>query len=448
MKCPNCGADIEQNSRFCSYCNSPITIEMQRTQEQLNKSGCPKCGSTNITFKRENQGEVRGKKGKQIVHKTVGFCKDCGYTWYPNTPVNQQKSGSKMWLWVLGWIFIFPVPLTILMLRNKDMKPAIKYGIIAAGWIVYLIIGLAGGGGKNNNTTSNTGGTETSVATDVADTPEDQLKDLTIGDSVTIRGVTITVNSVSDTETSTGSPAFEVSVTYSNHSGKRVSASPYDWTTVLHTGSDKAYVGGKGSFNTESISDGEEWTGVVTLWNEDNSEKIKFESSSLNLAQDKDLSATWLLPNSASKEGTESAEDGIEESKVDDNEETEVKADYVLTADETGEYGRIVTLNANTDMPVDKYLYKIPAGNYKVTTDHKKLAAFSIVKDEIGTEDTDYPEVLQYVGDTAQYLLTAGDDDFNGTAKQEVVITIGEDESISIPGDYTTTVNFYFYKQQ
>ena len=51
----------------------------------------------------------------------------------------------------------------------------------------------------------------------------------------------------------------------------------------------------------------------------------------------------------------------------------EERADYVLTADETGEYGRIVTLNANTDMPVDKYLYKIPAGKYKVTTDHKKL---------------------------------------------------------------------------
>lgn len=134
------------------------------------------------------------------------------------------------------------------------------------------------------------------------------------------------------------------------------------------------------------------------------------------------------------------------------NEETlEESADYVLTADETGEYGRIVTLNANTDMPVDKYLYKIPAGKYKVTTDHKKLAGFSIVKDEIGTEDTDYPEVLQYVeteDGTAGYQLTAGDDDFNGHAKQEVFITIGEDESISIPGDYTTTVKFYFYKQQ
>ena len=370
MKCPNCGADIEQNSRFCSYCNSPITIEMQRTQEQLNKSGCPKCGSTNITFKRENQGEVRGKKGKQIVHKTVGFCKDCGYTWYPNTPVNQQKSGSKMWLWVLGWIFIFPVPLTILMLRNKEMKPAIKYGVIAAGWIVYLIIGLAGGGGKNSNTNTNTnsstGTTDNNVVADVADTPEDQLNDLAIGDSVTIRGVTVTVNSVSDTETSTGSPAFEVSVTYSNHSGKRVSASPYDWTTVLHTGSDKAYVGGKGSFNTESISDGEEWTGVVTLWNEDNSEKIKFESSSLNLAQDKDLSATWLLPYSTSKEGAyEASESAVEESNNQES-QSEESFDFTITVGQAGDYGFENTLNAGTELEETQIVYHIPAGKYKV----------------------------------------------------------------------------------
>ena len=135
-----------------------------------------------------------------------------------------------------------------------------------------------------------------------------------------------------------------------------------------------------------------------------------------------------------------------------DNEETsEESADYILTADETGEYGRIVTLNANTDMPDDKYLYKIPAGKYKVTTDCKKMAVFSIVKDEIGTEDTDYPEVLQYVemeDGNSVYQLTVGDDDFNGHAKQEVYITIGEDESVYITGGNTTTVKFYFYKQQ
>jgi len=122
---------------------------MKREQEQLNKQGCPQCGSSNVTFNREKQAEIKSKKGTSVVRRTVGVCKDCGYTWYVAGQAPQQK--SKTWLWVLGWIFIFPVPLTILMLRKKDMHPALKYGIIAVGWIVYLFIGL-GGGSKDTKT--------------------------------------------------------------------------------------------------------------------------------------------------------------------------------------------------------------------------------------------------------------------------------------------------------
>lgn len=53
MKCSNCGGEIENNAKFCTFCGSQITVEMQKEREQLNKSGCPKCGSTNVTFNRE-----------------------------------------------------------------------------------------------------------------------------------------------------------------------------------------------------------------------------------------------------------------------------------------------------------------------------------------------------------------------------------------------------------
>ncbi len=107
---------------------------------------------------------------------------------------------------------------------------------------------------------------------------------------------------------------------------------------------------------------------------------------------------------------------------------------YYLFSGETGEYGRIVTLNATTDLPVDKYLYKIPSGKYTISTTFDKLTSAWIVKDEITTEDNpDYPEVLQYVGEALQ--LTAGDNDFNGNAKKEIDIEIAEDESILIPNN-------------
>ncbi len=141
MKCPHCGAEIE-NTKFCEYCGSQITAEMRKEQEQLNKKGCPKCGSSNVTFRRENQGEVNGKKAKQIVHRTVGVCKDCGETWFTDSEVKKRKT----WLWVLGWIFIFPLPLTILLLRKKEMNQYLKYGIIAVAWIVYAVLVINGGG--------------------------------------------------------------------------------------------------------------------------------------------------------------------------------------------------------------------------------------------------------------------------------------------------------------
>ena len=121
MKCKNCGADIKAGSKFCEFCGSQISLDMQKEMEQLNKAGCPKCGSSNIKFEREKQAEVKGKKGTSIVRATVGVCNDCGYTWETHDNRSESKS-NKLWLWILGWIFIFPVPLTILMLRNKDIK--------------------------------------------------------------------------------------------------------------------------------------------------------------------------------------------------------------------------------------------------------------------------------------------------------------------------------------
>lgn len=148
MTCPKCGAEIAAGNKFCEFCGAQISLEMQKKQEQLNKAGCPKCGSTNVVFEREKQGELKGKKGNAVIRATVGMCKDCGHTWKVASAEGEKK--SKTWLWVLGWIFIFPVPLTILMLRKKEMKLWLKYGIIALAWVVYLLIALAGGGEDSN----------------------------------------------------------------------------------------------------------------------------------------------------------------------------------------------------------------------------------------------------------------------------------------------------------
>ena len=105
---------------------------------------CSNCGGSNIQFRRENVGEIRGRGAKQVVHRTVGYCKDCGNTWAANSDEIAVPKKRKTWLWILGWLFIFPLPLTLILLRKQNMKPAIKYAIIAVAWVLYLLIGISG----------------------------------------------------------------------------------------------------------------------------------------------------------------------------------------------------------------------------------------------------------------------------------------------------------------
>ena len=139
MRCKNCGAEIGKD-KVCSFCGSKITYDMQREEELLNKKGCPKCGSSNVQFNRENQGEYIGKKSKQIINRTVGICKDCGHTWYPNIEQEGVKKNNLIW-WILGWICFFPIPATILIWRKKNTwNKKIKITATVVLWLFVLII--------------------------------------------------------------------------------------------------------------------------------------------------------------------------------------------------------------------------------------------------------------------------------------------------------------------
>ncbi len=111
MKCPNCGARVQ--GKICDYCRSEMP------QEKAN---------INIT------NHYYGEMGQQNTNTSVGKYPMCGST----------KKGVPTWVWVLGWICIFPVPLTILLWRKDDMVPKTKYRIIAVAWLVYLVIGIFG----------------------------------------------------------------------------------------------------------------------------------------------------------------------------------------------------------------------------------------------------------------------------------------------------------------
>lgn len=122
MNCSKCGAPlrIEGNTAYCDYCNNVVYL----VEENNNSS----------------ENSYLGYSPSHVNTPPYYY----GYNYA--TPQKQKKKNI-VW-WVLGWIFIFPVPLTILLVRNQKMKPLLKYGLIAIIWLFYLGIGWSG----NNDT--------------------------------------------------------------------------------------------------------------------------------------------------------------------------------------------------------------------------------------------------------------------------------------------------------
>lgn len=61
-----------------------------------------------------------------------------------------MKKKSSIWLWIFAWLFLFPITLTVVLLRSK-LKPVIKYGLVAVMWGFFLLSGLSGGSGDTSN---------------------------------------------------------------------------------------------------------------------------------------------------------------------------------------------------------------------------------------------------------------------------------------------------------
>ena len=148
--CKFCGSENQDSATVCSSCGGNEFKHKCGNCGTLFEEGnfCPKCGVK------------AGAKAKRCPNCGAEYfsaaCPDCGYTnkvgnttvVYTDTSTQPVKK-RKTWLWVLGWILIFPVPLTILMIRNQKLNKWVKIGIIAVAWILYLIIAFAGGSGDS-----------------------------------------------------------------------------------------------------------------------------------------------------------------------------------------------------------------------------------------------------------------------------------------------------------
>lgn len=118
--CPQCGTQQEvdpaQDAAICRYCGKPFSVE------------------TAISCFNERY-VVNPKLDEAPIERFPRM----GQTSYDAT----RKPGKRrIFWWVIGWIFCFPIPLTILVARSRRLSGVLKGIFIAAVWIAYLLLGL------------------------------------------------------------------------------------------------------------------------------------------------------------------------------------------------------------------------------------------------------------------------------------------------------------------
>ena len=139
LKCQNCGSkmsvDAEQKEVTCDFCGTKFAIDDE---------------IQHIQYDNAEQAGYEFEKGRQKAqaeqHGTYSN------STFRTTPAQPKK--RRTWLWVIGWVLMFPLPLTILMVRNKKLNKWVRIAIIAVAWIVYFAICLSGSKSDTNSTTA------------------------------------------------------------------------------------------------------------------------------------------------------------------------------------------------------------------------------------------------------------------------------------------------------
>ena len=141
-KCEYCGSLNEDGASTCSACGGNSFTRQCVNCGASFKDGvaCPRCGV------RVDQPAKKCPRCKATYY--TASCPACGYTPEWKAPeagrfdgaAQPAKKRRTVW-WILGWIFIFPVPATILIYRSEKLPVWMKVLYIVLVWGLYVLIG-------------------------------------------------------------------------------------------------------------------------------------------------------------------------------------------------------------------------------------------------------------------------------------------------------------------
>lgn len=156
MKCKNCGAvlEVEEDAQEvkCKYCNTIFKIddEVQHIQyDNAEKTGYD-FEMGRIKAKQEMEQEAQRIKLEEDKKKRQEQIER-------DNKIREEEKKKKMMIWwILGWIFFFPIPLSIIIWKS-NLEQKVKIGLLIALWGTMLIYGAFNG--DNSQNTSNVNNT-------------------------------------------------------------------------------------------------------------------------------------------------------------------------------------------------------------------------------------------------------------------------------------------------
>lgn len=135
LKCPGCGSQMavsaDRTQVVCPFCSTSALIDD---------------GTRHVLYDNAEQAGYDFEMGRLRAREEAGADEPRQYVVsleYPDSYQVAAPRRRRTWLWVLGWIFIFPVPATILISR-RDWNIVTKTFLIILVWIAYLAIASRG----------------------------------------------------------------------------------------------------------------------------------------------------------------------------------------------------------------------------------------------------------------------------------------------------------------
>lgn len=141
MVCPQCSGTLEapENAKQaqCPFCGTTVMIDDEIKHIQFD--GVEKAG-----YDFEN-GRIKAQQDRiaqQVAYQQAAI----------RAKQEAENKQKRMIFWVCGWIFCFPIPLTILVAKSKKLKPTVKAAILVPLWLIVILFGVAVNQGSKTET--------------------------------------------------------------------------------------------------------------------------------------------------------------------------------------------------------------------------------------------------------------------------------------------------------